>query len=150
MKVTESEVKKLVISEVDSLDPITVFLEDWNDNRQGKITITCYSKSWSSYWGGMGAPLVEFFCSCDEHYIAKNLSDIDSEVFDADKINEDAEKIGKNWGRDEPWNDWDLMAELYGSDMCDWHYKIPKKSNYEYDYLCRIIKTVQEALRTIN
>lgn len=56
----------LVITGSQRFDPITVFLEDFgrrdcrtepNPNyqtAQGKITISCWDKSWNAYWGGMG------------------------------------------------------------------------------------------------
>lgn len=73
MKVESSTVKKLVISEVERLDPVTVFLEDFGrrdcptdtdpnyQTAQGKITISCYGKSWTAYWGGMGPRTVAQF-----------------------------------------------------------------------------------------
>lgn len=147
MKIKKSEVTKLLLTEVEALDPISVFLEDF-EPRQGKVTIECYGKSWSSYWGGMGDRTIsEFFLSCDEHYIAKNLSDIKSEIFDIDKIRKDAELKGVECSRDDPWNDYEFLAEMYGSDPYDWLNDLPKKSNPEYVYLCRIIKAVQTALQ---
>ena len=147
MKIKKSEVTKLLLTEVDALDPITVFLEDF-EPRQGKITIECYGKSWSSYWGGMGSRTIsEFFCSCDEHYLAKNLSDIKSEIFDIDQIRTDAKEKGIECWRDDPWNDYEFLEEMYGSDPVNWGDSLPTTSNSDYEYLCRIIKTVQTALK---
>lgn len=71
MKVQASNVQKMLITEVPGLDPVTVILEDI-EPRKGKIIIECYSKSWSAYWGGMGdRNIAEFFCSCNDHYLAK-------------------------------------------------------------------------------
>ena len=52
MKIEASKVTKLLISEVQGLDPITVFLEDYEPGK-GKITVSCWGKSWTAYWGGM-------------------------------------------------------------------------------------------------
>ncbi|WP_254806740.1 hypothetical protein [Pseudomonas syringae] len=77
-----STVTKLVITGAPRLDPITVFLEDFgrravptDDNpnyetAQGKITINCWDKSWSAYWGGMGPRTVaEFVADCGWDYV---------------------------------------------------------------------------------
>ena len=147
MKIEKTDVTKLMITGVDGNDPIAVIIQDLGPGR-GKINIDCYDKTWSSYWGAMGdETIAEFFCSCDEHYLAKNLSSLDARVFDADAINEQAEKAGLHFGRDDPWNDWELMTKLYGPDMYDWSDKIPKIPNHEYEYLCKVIGIVQDALR---
>lgn len=52
LNVERSTVTKLVITGAPSLDPITVFLEDLAPKR-GKITVSCWGKSWTAYWGGM-------------------------------------------------------------------------------------------------
>lgn len=147
MNIEQSKITKLLIRDLKALDPVTVTIEDLHE-WAGIITITCYGKAWTAYWGSMGCNLAEFFCSCDNQYIAKNLSDLDNEVYDADKMNTDAEAAGISiWGRDDPWNDYDLMSQLYGNDMSEWSYQIPKKSNSEYTYLIRIIEAVKDALK---
>ncbi len=86
MKIETSQITKIALSELDGLDPITVILEDLAP-RQGKINIECYGQAWSSYWGGMGDRTIsQFFCDCDEHYLARNLSSINSHVTDYDAI----------------------------------------------------------------
>lgn len=146
MNIIESKITKLVISGIKRIDPVTVITEDFGPG-QGKIIIECYGKAWSSYWPAMGKETItEFFCSADEHYLAKNLSDIDATIFDADKINESAREAECCNGRDDPWNDWGLMAELYGNDPMEWSGHIPKIPNPDYRYLCRIILAVQQAL----
>lgn len=103
MKIEESQVRRLTISEVPSLDPIRVMLEDIGPG-QGRINIECWGKSWANFFGGMGErTIAQFFVSCDEHYLAGKLGDsIEADIFDPD-----------------------------------------------YTYLCRIIKTVQDALKVI-
>lgn len=77
LQVERSTVTKLVITGAPSLDPITVFLEDLAPKR-GKITVSCWGKSWTAYWGGMwdGLTIGQFFCRLDEHYIIGYFSPI--------------------------------------------------------------------------
>lgn len=46
MKVEQSQVTKLVITGVERHDPIHVYLEDYGDNKNGRVTI--------SEWGNHG------------------------------------------------------------------------------------------------
>ena len=140
MEIETTKVTKLKLTELSRLDPVHVFLEDIADGT-GRITITCYGKAWSAFWGGMGSHTIAgFFCSCDEDYLAKNLSDISSTVTDYDKISKD---IGEDTDRDWLAVHADKLAEVYGA---DWYMDLPQTSNSEYQYLCRIIKAVQSAL----
>lgn len=183
MNIEKSTVTKLLITGAPALDPITVFLEDI-EPRRGKIIIECYGKSWSSYWGGMGSnTIAQFFCSMDEHYLAKNLSDIHADIVDGDSIKDGAfrqiialrkgrmvrsrlsvdgyVRIGRNditaeearelWEEVEDasfgsdgWSDPSLMQKVFGD---EWWYQLPTKPNADYQYLCRIIKAVQQALQ---
>lgn len=59
MKVEQSQVTKLVITGVERHDPIHVYLEDYGDNQNGRVTISEWGNSWSCFWGSMGS-LVEF------------------------------------------------------------------------------------------
>jgi hypothetical protein len=68
MKVEQSQVTKLVITDVERHDPIHVYLEDYGDNRQGRVTISEFGKSWSCYWGGMGMSLIEFLLWITNQY----------------------------------------------------------------------------------
>jgi hypothetical protein len=166
MNIEESQVTKLLLTNIKDLDAITVTLEDLGP-RQGKINIDCYGQAWSAYWGGMGSRNIrEFFCSCDEHYLAKNLSDIRGEVPDfegipkaaraqivdlrkegdltkdkARELYEDATIIVDEYTmRDNH----DFMLEVFGD---DWGCSIPDKPNDNYVYLCRVINAVKDALK---
>jgi hypothetical protein len=70
LQVERSTVTKLVITGAQNLDPVTVFLEDL-DPCKGKITISCWEKSWHAYWGGMrdGMSIGQFFCELNTGYI---------------------------------------------------------------------------------
>ena len=151
------------------MDTISVFLEDY-EPRKGKITISCYDKSWHSYWGGMGNQTIsEFFTSCDNHYLAKNLSSISSSVTDCDALRVKIKELTNDHyeddddtielyeeidalGDDREWDAWlqnnfKVMSEIFGE---EWWYIIPTQINPEYKYLCKIIDTVKESLESIN
>ena len=164
MKIEETKVRKLHVTDIyesHGLDPIHIYLEDY-EPRKGKITISCYDKTWHSYWGGMGDRTIsQFFLSCDNHYIAKNLSSINSSINDYEKLSEKIKEAygdeidfdvedelrelegdqndGENWVR----NNGKIMEEVFGY---DWYYDIPTTINPKYKYLCRIIDLVKEVL----
>lgn len=169
MKIVKDTIRRITISEVPRLDPIRVTLEDIGP-RQGRINIECYGASWACYWGGMGdKTIAEFFTSCDEHYIAKNLSKIDSMVFDPDHLKEtlkreviderrkrllhadearhrfDAiEALNLPEHEEQLWSISKELDEIMGE---EWWHRLPKKPNPDYEYLCRIILAVQSALK---
>lgn len=57
------------IHDAPALDPITVFLQSMGE-RQGRITVVCYGRAWSAYFGGMPRPIRDFLSSCDAEYLA--------------------------------------------------------------------------------
>jgi hypothetical protein len=165
MKIEHSAINKMVITGAPSLDPITVYAEDIAP-RQGKITIECYGKSWSAYWGGMGSErLAKFFSSVSTDYAANCLDrGIAASIFDPDGVKAhvkrqickdrrshelnaeiarglfddiDSESIG-----DDPWQNSEILQKVYGS---EWWYALPEKPNPDYVYLCRIVTAVQSA-----
>ncbi|WP_211440956.1 hypothetical protein [Collimonas humicola] len=166
MQIEKSIVAQITITGAERLDPIRVCLEDIAPNK-GRITISCYTKSWTAYWGSMGERTIErFFCSCNEHYIAKNLDvGIDETIIDSESIKDGCKKrviterrkrdISKDDARelcdeiedavvgDDGWSDPDLMQKVFGD---EWWYALPTKPNPDYAYLCRIINAVQQAL----
>lgn len=73
MEVVKSTVRRIEIFNLPRLDPIRVYLEDY-DPGKGRITISCYDAAWVGYWGGMGGKTIaQFFTSCDAGYLAGNL-----------------------------------------------------------------------------
>lgn len=169
MNTETSTVTKLRLTDLMSpsphcLDPVTVILEDDKPGK-GKIIIECYGESWSSYWGGMGKKHVaEFFCRCDDHYIAKNLSSLSGGIPDYEKLADVAraqviqlrrhDDLGHdeardlfdrcgNLGSDKDSLNQTAMHEIFGD---DWWHSIPEKTNPDYAYLCRIIGAVREGL----
>lgn len=73
MIVRESTVTRLAITEVPRLDPIRVYIEDYEPGK-GRITISCFDMAWVGYWGAMsGSTISEFFTRCGADYLAGNM-----------------------------------------------------------------------------
>lgn len=68
MKIEESLVKKIYVSEIDSLDPITILVEDFGEGH-AEVIIKCWDKSWIAYWGAMGGDVKEFFSRVNVSYL---------------------------------------------------------------------------------
>lgn len=167
MKFEHKQVELVVITGAKALDPIRVQLENMEPGK-GRITIECYGQAWSAYWGGMGKgrTIDQFFCSCDNGYLAGNLSGLNSSVTDFDGLADFARKQVCNERRkndidkDEARELFDVfgsldgcedlnrvsgpMSEIFGP---EWWYSIPTKPNPDHVYLCRIIDAVREALK---
>lgn len=172
MKIEQSTAIKLRITEIESLDPITVFLEDY-DAGKGKIIVECYGKSWSAYWGGMGSKLADFFVSCNHEYLINNLApQMDKYEPDFETFKDEMrQKICEM--RADSYISKDLARELY--DVGDWSqyvtanpyeplrnpcficsdefeeldfdvFDVPERITTDYHYLTRIVKSVQSAL----
>jgi len=169
MKLETSNVKKIVIRDLKDLDPISLYLEDYGKG-QGQITIICFNKSWSNFWGSMGTEnLTDFILSADNHYLSKKLNPtVKSNINDEDGLENDAKRhiielrkeceINKKLARDlyDDTNNlmiWkDIDSSLYESRMYaiygdEWYDCLPQKSNPEYQYFCRILDAIKEALK---
>lgn len=169
MKITEERIRRITVSEVQGLDPIRVMLEDIGPG-QGRINIECWGQSWASYWGHMGKlTIAQFFCSCNEGYLAGNLApNLPDAIFDPQHLSDHLKsKVIKKRRKhrltheeareqfdeieytcfpetiDGLWAMSDTMETLLGD---EWWYRLPEKPNPDYQYLTRIIKTVQAAL----
>lgn len=68
MKVEESLVKKIYVSEIEALDPITILVEDFGEGH-AEVIIKCWDKSWTAYWGAMGGDVKEFFSRVNVSYL---------------------------------------------------------------------------------
>lgn len=170
MRIEQVTIQKILVTELQGLDPISIYLEDLGTGR-GKITITCFDQSWTSYWGAIGnRTIAEFITACDIQYLAKNLSKIPAEINDRTSIIEDLFKtiIRKRRANEldpieareyydivdglqhlepiEILSKHDLFYDIYGD---EWWHCIPTKPNPDYEYLCRIITAVKEALCSI-
>jgi hypothetical protein len=173
MKLEQSNVVRLRLTELERLDPVTVFLEHFGAKR-GRITIECFGKSWSSFWPSMGCSLEEFFIDCNDDYLASNLApQLKPGVYDFDKLEaafkakiildrregsikdlearELYDKVSDldcnvAIGEEQLWiaENRDLLFEVFGDEF--W-YDIPMQPNPDYQYLCRIIQAVREGLK---
>ncbi|HHQ4661848.1 hypothetical protein ACTG2C_22585 [Aeromonas veronii] len=167
MKVAVSQTTQLVLTELESLDPITVYLENHEPGR-GRITIQCFDASWTAAWGAMGGRSVEaFFISCDDHYLAKNLSSIRDEVMAEGEAMTNyvrghiiQRRKWREFDKERARELWDaaegievtnsycsnpgLMLDAVGD---EWWYGLPMVENPDYTYLCRIIQAVRDGLR---
>ena len=169
MDIQTSTVKKLVLTKVPNLDSISVYLEDFGSGK-GNIVISCYNQSWSFYWGAMGEyTLSKFITTCDNHYLAKKLNpNVTSEIYDEEGFENYAQKhiiqlrkedsITRERARelyDQCWllSDYkdtdtaqysEIMFQIFGD---EWYEFTPQKPNPEYNYFCRILDAVKEALK---
>ena len=76
VKIETSSVKKVYLTDIIALDPISVYLDDFGEGK-GQITITCSGEFWTAFWGNMGdSNMTEFFLSCDNDYLSKKLSTV--------------------------------------------------------------------------
>jgi hypothetical protein len=56
-----------------ALDPVLVILQDFGAGR-GRLTLECYGRAWSAYWGAMGDDsLRDFLLNVSPEYIVTNL-----------------------------------------------------------------------------
>lgn len=165
MKIAESTVKKLRITEVDNLDPLTVIAENFGPG-SGKIIIECYGESWSHFWSHMGEhyTLETFFCKASDDYIAGKLCRGREDETDwdgiPDRIRKEVVKMRRSgelskYDARQIYNDassidhevavhfnGDIMSTVFGD---DWMCCIPDRPTREYKYLCKIIPVVKQA-----
>lgn len=74
MLTATSTTKQLTITDAPALDPIRVYLENYEPG-QGRITISCYGRAWTSAWFSMSGKTIEqFFESCGADYLIGNLT----------------------------------------------------------------------------
>jgi len=171
MKYEISDVKKILINDLKDLDPISLYIEEYN-KAGGKLVITCFDKSWSYYWGAIGdKSLIEFILSADNHYLSKKLnSGVKSDIEDYEGLESYAKKqiiesrknhfmqkeLARNLYDDchslEEYKDMDsnryieMMYEILGD---EWYACLPTKPNPEYQYFCKILDAMKDALKEI-
>lgn len=171
MKIQKSQITKLTITDIPQLDSIALYLEDYKIG-QGKITITCFNESWSYYWGSMGdRTLAEFIVDCDNHYLSQKLNpSIEADIIDEDGMDDFAKKevirrrregsLDKKEARDiydrchdlyemKAYDSQEYACIMYRAFGDDWWEFYPTKPNPKYQYFCRILDAVKEALRQI-
>jgi hypothetical protein len=175
MKVAQTEITQLVLTELKSLDPVKVMIENISPGA-GNITISCFGKSWTSYWGSMsGMTIQDFFLSCNNPYLINCLdrgisSTIDGEDNEANinfvkdmicklrRENEITEFEAREYWREAEdsddvkflccnWTANSSLRNIMGDEpwYCGW----PSVPNPDYEYLKRIVQAVREALEEI-
>ena len=161
MNIQHGKIDKILITNVPHLDPISVFLEDCGAGR-GQVTIECFGKAWSYFWGGIGGKSIgEFFYSCDNHYLrGKFAPELKSTIRDEDGLPNHAKKhilsrrredsisketarklydLAENLCRDNE----NAMYDIYGDEW--WDYE-PTVVNPEWEYLGRILDAVKDGV----
>lgn len=173
MKVEQTKVTKLRLTEIEGLDPVSVIIEDLGP-RQGKVVIDCYGQAWSAYWGGIGDNSVaEFVNRCNNPYLIGYFApSLRSTKPDYDNIDKwfkteilqlrkdrdiDTDEARELWDDVELWceNDEQFLQSERGSQMAhkivgdDWWHSIPEAVNHDYTYLDRIVTALKEAVSTL-
>lgn len=172
MKVAVSMVTKVWIPESDDLDPITVYLENYEPSK-GKITIECWGKAWSAAWPAMSKRSVEqFFVDSGTSYLAGYLdTGIEYEILnpDMDELRASICKEVFAYRRTRQFDkvtardlydraqdvemgpcyctDYKLLSALYGDDWYECSLDALKVPNQKYVHLCRVIEATKEGLK---
>nr|ELR5041427.1 hypothetical protein [Providencia stuartii]ELR5082487.1 hypothetical protein [Providencia stuartii] len=73
MKIEQSQVIKIEITDVEKHDPIRVYLEDDNQGH-GRLIITEWDEAWTAYWSAMSGSLIDFIIKNNNGYLISNLS----------------------------------------------------------------------------
>lgn len=77
MRIENETVEAFTIYEAKALDPIMVVIQDLGAGR-GRITIECFGKAWSNYWGAMGnSTMREFFAEASAEYLSSKLARVE-------------------------------------------------------------------------
>lgn len=179
MNIEQSKIIKLKLTDLDRLDPITVFIED-DEAGKGKITFECFNKSWSYFWGSMGeSDVTEFFISCSKDYLVKCFWDHSQPTTELDYdglqstireyvIEQRREGlIGNDTARTlydisdweayapqhtyDTWTCPDFVDEDEFKDIYFLHeQEIPEKATSDYYYLTRIVEYIYIALHQLD
>jgi len=173
VKVSQSNIQQLVITEVASLDPVKVMIENIKPG-VGNITITCFGKSWTSYWGAMSDRTIqEFFIDCNDSYLINclsrgirstiegedneaNIAFVKKEILKLRRENEiDQFEAREYWdeadGADDvkdrvcSWHSHSSLRKVFGDEP--WYANWPTVPNPDYEYLERIVQAVREAIK---
>ena len=74
MQITKPNIESFKIHYASDLDPITVFLQE-EEKGHGRLTIACFSESWTYYWSGLGDRTLKLFLKeADVGYLVDKLS----------------------------------------------------------------------------
>lgn len=166
MKVEKAIVEKLVITDVPNLDTVEAVVEHF-PGYQGKLTVSCFGRSWTAFWGNMGCSVTDFISSVSSDYIINCLSrgisttspdlikdhefiisTLETGILNGD-VDEDSASpaldhlrtCGGRYDRN------DLPPDIEGLLMEPWHLDWPTKPNEHYLYLERIVNVVIDAVK---
>lgn len=175
MKIETSQLKQLILSGLENLDPVKVVTENFEPGR-GTITISCFGKAWTAGWPAMDGQNVEhFFSSASADYLANCLcrgipkhryAEGDHADFIRKTVLEKrrAQEITPEQAREsferadgmsmnDVLADWNfeslwmpLFGDIYDAASADW----PTELNPDYIYLCHIVEAVKNAFITIS
>jgi hypothetical protein len=168
MVIKESTLTKLTITDVERLDPINVIFEDYGPQR-GKVTIEVCGDAWSYFWGAMGEgyTIKSFFVKAGSDYIVRKLSICIQSTIDDDsqealvsaakkEIIKTRKEGGSRWRARDKWHlineitdegkelNADTLYKIFGS---EWYDCLPQIPNPKYQYLKRIVETIQAAIK---
>lgn len=167
MKIERQTITKLRITDVAGLDPISVYVEDVRQNA-GYLTLTCFGRAWTAYWGDTGTSTVtEFILSVNVGYLANCLDrGIEIKVYDQDEAlaiakrrvlqerrarhidkeeaNVQYTELVNTYMEDDPWRQIDVMVRLLGP---NWLERLPMRPNPDYVYLVKLIEAARGGLR---
>lgn len=68
MRIEPKQCEIFTIHDVPRLDAITVILQDFGNNA-GQLTVICYGRAWTAFWGSMGGTLREFLSQVNAGYV---------------------------------------------------------------------------------
>lgn len=75
MKIIPKDVAHYTISDIKDLDPIDVFMQDFEFGK-GQVTIACFGSAWSNYWGSTGELYIKnFIQKADVDYLVSKFLD---------------------------------------------------------------------------
>ena len=171
LNVTETTARKIVISGIERLDTVALYLEDTGPGA-GKATITCFNDSWSYYWGSIGTTsLAKFLLQADNNYLAHKFSSgLTERIPDMNALAAEGRKKVVAMRKQRELDDYEartlfnecdeianrdqvdqcppeLMQEVFGDEW--WMVDAPSKPNPDYEYLCRILNAVKAALKEL-
>ncbi|BCE02954.1 hypothetical protein [Marinicellulosiphila megalodicopiae] len=131
MNIVDTAIRSLKITGVERLDPVSVYIEGYVQGK-GKLTVECFGKSWSAFWGAIGKKTVEeFILSSDICYLANSLWDHSKEQYE-DDLTGVTQYVRKTIieRRREEFVCRDTARAIY--DIEDWEYSMPQHPYDEF------------------
>lgn len=134
LQIQEKQVTQIKITGAKDLDPITVYIDEWEDKKpdetryQGRITILCYGIALNYFWNAMGEPMQKFFIAASTGYIA-------------DKFELNARETFKPQAYEIELDEFDNLKKVQTDNV-----QI-EMSDHHREYICRVIEAVKDAFR---